>query len=130
MRYGLIGASAVGLAYLFYRLYRRGGERESSRREHRESLDSIEEGHLRTVHSNYSEFYFDKLEQMRAIVAQLGMRKPTVEDIYLCSPLIVVDEYVKYTREMRKRRGGWRQDDGLSGRSTRSSTSLWCGPTR
>lgn len=34
---------------------------------------------MRTVHSNYSEFYFDKEEQLRAVISQISPKGPTLE---------------------------------------------------
>lgn len=85
---------------------------------------------MRTIHSNYSEFYFDKEEQLRIVISKISMKGPTLEEIYLLSPLIIVDEYLKYTREIRKRNCSFRQEGGSFARSTRTSTSTSSAPTK
>ena len=85
---------------------------------------------MRTIHSNYSEFYFDKEEQLRIVISKISMKGPTLEEIYLLSPLIIVDEYLKYTKEIRKSNRSFRQEGGSSARSTRISTLTSSAPTK
>jgi hypothetical protein len=42
-------------------------------------MDEQEDQHLRTVHSNYSEFYFDKEEQLRLVISKISSKGPTLE---------------------------------------------------
>lgn len=78
---------------------------------------------MRTVHSNYSEFYFDKEEQLRMVISKISLKGPTLEEIYLLSPLIIVDEYLKYSKEIRKRSPSYTQEGGSFARSTRINMS-------
>ena len=54
------------------------------------------------MQSNYSEFYFDKEETLRVVLGKIQPKGPTIEDLYIYSPLILVDEYLKFTKEIRK----------------------------
>lgn len=85
---------------------------------------------MRTVHSNYSEFYFDKEEQLRIVISKISMKGPTLEEIYLLSPLIIVDEYLKYTKEIRKSNRSFMQEGGSFARSTRISMSTSSAPMK
>lgn len=129
MRWVAAGATTIGISYLIYKLYGRLFPPEEPK-PRKESLDDHEEHRMRTVHSNYSEFYFDKEEQLRIVISKISMKGPTLEEIYLLSPLIIVDEYLKYTKEIRKRNLHLSQDGGSSARSTRTSTSTSSAPTR
>ena len=57
---------------------------------------------MNTQRSEYSDFYFDKDMEIRGIELRLSGQKPKVEDIYEYSPLIAKDEFIKYTKEIRK----------------------------
>ena len=35
-------------------------------------------------------------------MGRIGLKGPTIEDVYLLSPMILVDEFLRYTREIRK----------------------------
>lgn len=54
--------------------------------------------------SLYSEFYFDKNLESRKVLDHLDSEGISVETIYKYSPLIAVDEYRKFTTEIRRRR--------------------------
>jgi len=49
----------------------------------------------------YSEYYFDRDKVVADILSFLS-DEPTVEDIFLNSPLLVSDEFTKYTKQIRK----------------------------
>lgn len=53
------------------------------------------------IKTEYSDYYFDKNMQIQLLEESLP-EQPCLEDIYLSSPKITTDEFLKYTKEIRK----------------------------
>jgi len=85
-----IGTTSIGLLYLAYTLWKRI-DSTPKKTDRKSSECSIDDQRLRTVHSNYSQFYFDKTQQLQQILGLISEKGPTPEEIYLLSPAIIVD---------------------------------------
>lgn len=102
LRWVLGGITLLGVSYLGYKFWQNYiANSQASKRKLSEI--SQEDQRVHTLASNYSEFYFDKEFEIQNVVSKLSEKGPTIEEVYLLSPTILVDEYLKYTKEIRKR---------------------------
>ena len=96
------GITIISLSYMSYQMWRRYFKtpKDSQPKAEDERRDAQR---VKTAYSSYSDYYFDKEDQLRKIIALVSDKGPTIEEVYLLSPRILVDEYLKYTAEIRKR---------------------------
>jgi len=85
------GVTFIGLSYLSYQMWKHYFSGFKSTKSKKEE-DHRDNQRLKTGHSNcYSDYYFDKEEELRKIIILISDKGPTIEDVYLLSPRILVD---------------------------------------
>ena len=92
------GITVISLSYITYQMWKRYIKQSQSNNKRKNEEEQRDNQRLKTAHSNcYSDYYFDKEEELRKIMILISDKGPTIEEVYLLSPRILVDEYVKYT---------------------------------
>ena len=89
---------AFGIGFFVHRAIKNNKKSKDIHQNHKGN-NKVER--LNTQKSEYSDYYFDKSLELRFIEESLP-NIPTVEQIYAASPILAREEFIKYTKEIRK----------------------------
>lgn len=86
------GITFISLSYISYQMWKRYFDGVPTNNKRKTEEEQRDNQRLQTAHSNcYSDYYFDKEEELRKIMILISDKGPTIEDVYLFSPRILVD---------------------------------------
>lgn len=87
-----LGGMALGVSYAAYRIITNSRKPKTEK-----AISSSKKPEYLTHKTEYSDYYFDKNLEIQLLEEKLP-ENLALEDIYLQSPTIVRDEFIKYTK--------------------------------